>query len=303
VARLAAELDETRAKRSALAAEVEHEEDAATAAIESWAEGLRELSVDAGLLEHVIEAALAPPATRPDRPWADAAQADRDTLVTQRAALNAERDRLTEQIDALQTERDELAEQPEPRPDRRGKLRADRDETATPLWRLVDFKAGLIDTEQAQVEAALEEAGLLDALVDAADCDGDSRLIGDPQPGRTLADMLVAKPGDTGVTQETIAAILRSVPYGSDGPVSVSAGRFRLGPLHGRYGKPAAQFIGAAARAAHRRCWLTWTRAWPSCVTERPACSPAPMSSMRAWPNYRLSWTGSRGWRRCSRRA
>src|SRR6202012_3892148 len=103
---------------------------------------------------------------------------------------------------------------------------AERDQALTPLWRLIDFRKGLGEVERARVEAALEEAGLLDALVGAGERENDSRLIAAPMEGRTLADVLVPVTADSGVSEDAITAILRSVAYNSDREITVTAGRF-----------------------------------------------------------------------------
>jgi len=256
ITRLAGELDTARGQRSALAVIAEEQEDALTTAIEDWASELLEIQMTPELLERTVDCALTPISAQPDRPWRDAAQARREVLAGDRARLDAERERIADQAEARGRERDELAARRDPQPDRRGNLRADRDHTLTPLWRLVDFRDGLGDDERAQAEAALEEAGLLDALVGATERENDSRLIAAPVEGRSLADVLVPVTAGSGVSEDAIIAILHSVAYETDREVNVSAGRFRLGPLHGTYSKPAAQFIGAAAREQHRAALL-----------------------------------------------
>ncbi len=131
-----------------------------------------------------------------------------------------------------------------------------------PLWRLVDVVAGV---DPAPLEAALESAGLLDAQVLA---DGsvlgrtaqDTVLIPLPlSSGATLCDVLVADvPSGSPVAADTVSRLLESVLLldsvtDAEGPPAIGRdGSWRLGPLLGRAAKPAAQFIGSAARAAER---------------------------------------------------
>ena len=156
-----------------------------------------------------------------------------------------------------------------------------RDDTArqnragAPLWRLVDFTPGLADEQAAGIEAALEAAGILDAWVTP-----DGRLLGPGEHdallvavGPSLATLdrrwphlgTVLQPAvDRSdaraalVADETIRGLLEQIALGMEAPTAAAVdcdGHFRLGPVDGRWSKPAAEHIGDGARQAarHRR--------------------------------------------------
>ncbi|MEV4423058.1 TIGR02680 family protein [Patulibacter sp. NPDC049589] len=191
-------------------------------------------------------------------------------------ALAAERVATAHGIETLATEHADAAEElreleatRDPEPPVRSPRRADRrGRVGAPLWAVCDFRPHVPAEDRGAVEAALEEAGVLDAWIDpdGAIHDADLTLVGggaaspagDATATGTLADLLVPDPGDRGIPSETVAGVLRSLPL--SGPLSVAPGTFRFGPLHGRATKPGAEFIGAAARAARRERLLAAAR-------------------------------------------
>ncbi|HZM77349.1 MAG TPA: TIGR02680 family protein [Candidatus Limnocylindrales bacterium] len=182
---------------------------------------------------------------------ADALEADGAALERERLEVEAERERIA-------AERDDA---PTAWPTRT----ADRTtRPGAPLWRLVRFADGLEDDRAAGVEAALEAAGILDAWVDPVlstlETDGYLRALpADQRPkGQTLQGILVLENQDM-VPAEVVEAVLSSIavrdslPDEADGRVDITPdGRYRQGILLGRGSKPAAEFIGATARAARR---------------------------------------------------
>ncbi|MFC5724455.1 TIGR02680 family protein [Streptomyces gamaensis] len=137
-----------------------------------------------------------------------------------------------------------------------------------PLWRLVDFREGLGDTERAGLEAALEASGLLDAWVcpDGAvlDAEGHDVLLAPgngPVPGPSLAEALrpAVDHGDAqaaAVGEETVARLLTAVGLGAGSGADTWAaadGRFRVGALTGRWAKSCAEYVGEGAREEARR--------------------------------------------------
>jgi uncharacterized protein (TIGR02680 family) len=128
-----------------------------------------------------------------------------------------------------------------------------------PLWRLVDVRGGVA---AAPLEAALQASGMLDAqvLADGAWRAADDTLLSvQPVEGPTLADALTADvPEDNPVGREVVERVLSSVALldsvsEATGPPAVGRdGSWRLGPLSGRAAKPAAQYVGSAARQAER---------------------------------------------------
>ncbi|MGN7131781.1 TIGR02680 family protein [Rhodococcoides corynebacterioides] len=128
-------------------------------------------------------------------------------------------------------------------------------ENGVALWQLVRFAEHVDDADAAGLEAALEAAGILDALVgeDGAVVRGDTALTAlGPVEGPSLADVLTVE-DDPAVDAGAVRRILESVALGGDGPVRVAAdGSFALGVLRGSHAKPAAEYIGATARARRR---------------------------------------------------
>ncbi len=156
-----------------------------------------------------------------------------------------------------------------------------------PLWLLVDFRSDVPAQRRADIEAALEASGILDAWVSP---DGELRA-----PG--TADVLLAPETDEGslasdaregagvrdaadlgarlqdvlepaldpddpharaVGEDAVRRVLAAVSLvQDDGPVWVTPeGEFRNGVLRGAWSKPAAAFIGCGARDAARRARL-----------------------------------------------
>jgi uncharacterized protein (TIGR02680 family) len=179
----------------------------------------------------------------------------------------------------IAAERDDApAAHPHRRADRAGRAGA-------PLWRLVRFADGVGAAEQGPVEEALAAAGLLDAWVapapEAGFVDDDAALeplAPSARPrGRTLADLLVVE-DQQHVAPQRVAALLGSVAVldgvadggadrvadgGADERAGEAAGgavgtdgRYRIGVLSGSARKPAAEFVGATARAARRAARL-----------------------------------------------
>ncbi|MEI4273395.1 SbcC/MukB-like Walker B domain-containing protein [Klenkia sp. LSe6-5] len=125
-----------------------------------------------------------------------------------------------------------------------------------PLWRSVDFRAGLTTEVQAGLEAALLASGLLTAVVRADGAAADGELLvdaGGPTAARPLSQVLVPDP-DGGLPSGQVAAVLDRIGWGDrSGPCWVDAdGSFRLGALTGRHTAPHARHIGTTARARHR---------------------------------------------------
>ncbi|MBW3605703.1 MAG: TIGR02680 family protein [Actinobacteria bacterium] len=194
-----------------------------------------------------------------------AAAADR--LAHARAGLGERRRVAGEARDRVAAEREEVAAAgdlpPTPLPTRAYEGRDAR--AGAPLWQLVDpVTANVDDTTLAGYEAALAGAGLLDAwvmpdgsLLDIDDLD--AVLVPGDLPARTdggLTGVLCPAPRtDTGVNADTVEALLRRIGAQADaGVVWVAAdGRYRVGALHGRWTKPAAEHLGHPAREAARR--------------------------------------------------
>jgi uncharacterized protein (TIGR02680 family) len=196
-------------------------------------------------------------------------EAAREGLARARTAEESRRDETAACLAELEAERARLQageHQPPASPPTRD-LGWRREAPGAPLWRLCDFVDGVDASAQAGVEAALEAAGLLDAwvtrdgrLLDVGEHDA---LLTTSLPvvvGRRLSAILrpavdQADGQAVAVTDELVAALLDRIALGaSDAVAWVDVdGRFRLGPLQGRWNKPSAQHIGEGARDADRR--------------------------------------------------
>jgi uncharacterized protein (TIGR02680 family) len=166
----------------------------------------------------------------------------RATVVAAIRQVTDERADLDDQRARIEAEVDDA---PPPAPGRP----ANRPEGCAPLWACVDFAPGLPADQRAGLEAALEAAGLLDALVTPAGDVLDSATLDTwLVPGTVPIPWLVPAldgPLDAASVQTALSALGGVAPDGS------WSGR----GLAGRWSKPEAEYIGAAARAAarHRR--------------------------------------------------
>ena len=137
--------------------------------------------------------------------------------------------------------------------------------TGAPFWQLVDFVEGIPESERGDWEAALQAAGLLDAWLSA---DGrlldakrhDTHLVIGDEPAlpveRQLCRVLRVATNcqSFGVPAEVVQAVLTVIGVGADaGRIWLDRdGRWRNGPLYGRWSKSQAQFIGETARTRWR---------------------------------------------------
>ncbi len=242
-------------------------------ALIEWAEASGELDLDDEELERLRAAvpseadpfeALPEAARGADLPaiLAGLVAGRRDRLVEERTALGSRIKDQRKEHRATAEERCRVAAArelgPEPARVRPGPR---EDRPGAPFYLLCDFAEGLGEDERAGLEAALEAAGLLDAWVmpDGRLLDPetlDAVLVPGPAAGdRILAEVLVA--GDSGdVEAQVVEEILASIELGTGGDGRAAAGvdgSFRLGPLAGRWMKPEAEHLGAAAREAARR--------------------------------------------------
>ncbi len=160
-----------------------------------------------------------------------------------RATIRATESRRNELADKLTEVESETADAPQPTAGRPGR----RPDGSAPLWACVDFAPDLDETQRANLEAALEAAGLLDALITPS---------GDVLAAETLDTWLVPGAGEPGdwlipdphapIDRESVTGALAALAGAeADGTWSGTG-------LAGRWTKPEAEFIGAAARAAAR---------------------------------------------------
>jgi uncharacterized protein (TIGR02680 family) len=162
-------------------------------------------------------------------------------------------------VDALADERQRVSEEPNPGPPpnrtRPGAVDAER--PGAPLYVCVDFVDTINDQDRAGLEAALDAAGLLDARVVPASVSAADGLdavllpVDRPVASPTLADLLIPVP-TADLDAKRISEVLRAIPLADDIVMLGHDGRWRLGPLVGRFAQPSAQFIGHAARERRR---------------------------------------------------
>jgi uncharacterized protein (TIGR02680 family) len=157
---------------------------------------------------------------------------------------------------------------PPPPPPHTRDLQCRTERAGAPLWALCDFRPEVSEQARAGVEAALEASGLLDAWLTPdgrllQSDDFDTVLVAGTSPQlpakQSLAAVLIPSfdldPHSPAVDATTVAAILLHIGFGPDaGLIRVEdSGRWQLGPLHGTWSKPGAEYIGREAREAHRR--------------------------------------------------
>ncbi|MDQ6435228.1 TIGR02680 family protein [Mesorhizobium sp. LHD-90] len=244
---------------------------------ESWDRhfiGLKQLQVDAdsrfAALTALAEWAAALQGDNPARRLLQSAHETASFALTQRrAALDTQRQALETERGSLEDERrrleagDDIAP---PLPYTRDASVRDARQGA-PFWQVVDFRDAVAAPQRAGLEAALEAAGLLDAWISPdgrlqAGDDGaplyDTQALARQNSSPSLAKFLeVTVPAGCTVSADIVARVLSGIACADDDPVDTEAwiavdGRFRLGALTGAWGKPAAVYIGHAAREAAR---------------------------------------------------
>ncbi len=243
------------AQRSAIAAEGHHLQQVEQWATDHRADGLNTASlIERDTWDAAAIRGLRVAADQLATPHLDALGAERAMEQTTATTARTEHAAFVKQRELVVAEPD-----PSPPAPSWPRQRTDTAGAGVPLWRLVDARPDLDDAGRAGVEAALEAAGLLDALVlpdgtalapetlDVALVPGTAA-----PPGQSLAALLQPKPGSP-VAQERVRALLESIATTGDGPAVIGPdGRFALGPLRGRSSKAVAQYLGASARAAER---------------------------------------------------
>jgi len=194
-----------------------------------------------------------------------------ERLAAERSGVETRLGEARALLEALRQEKAQLeagVHRPPPVPHTRDEAARQQREGA-PLWRLVDFSDDVTAENRAGLEAALEAAGILDAWVtpegrllgaDETDVllvvDG-SRLPNGVHLGSVLRAAVDSRDARAAaVSAERLAALLSQIGMGADAASTCwvsSDGRFRIGPLDGRWTKPTAEHIGEGARQETRR--------------------------------------------------
>jgi hypothetical protein len=204
----------------------------------------------------VLAAAVGRDHLGPARRPLDRRQAELEQLLTEN---DRERTAVEAGLAEVEAERD-----PQPRDPEFWQRRERSGSAGAPLWRLIETDQR--DAAAAQLEAALDAAGLLQAWVTpdgayVSDRDGSDVIwtAGSAPVPRSLLDIL--RPADdAGQLTGVVGALLGSVGYGEEladlgGGTTITAdGRWRHGELTG-FAAPrpeGARLLGAAARAADR---------------------------------------------------
>ncbi|MFD4395305.1 TIGR02680 family protein [Kitasatospora sp. NPDC058478] len=194
-------------------------------------------------------------------------------LARLRAALESQQRDVDESRDRLEGELAELR-----RGGRRGpqaphtrSREARQGRPGAPLWQLVDVADDLAPAQAAELEAALEASGLLDAwvapdgTVAAAGIGDILATVGAPVDGASLTAVLRpavdrSDPAAAALPDELVDRLLAGIGLlhvGEELPHAGSwiglDGRFRLGSLAGAWSKPAAEYLGEGAREQARR--------------------------------------------------
>ncbi|WP_281890469.1 TIGR02680 family protein [Paenibacillus sp. YYML68] len=209
------------------------------------------------------------------QPAREAAEQQRQELTTARLELQQQVKLLEAELSALAAEKRAWEQSREPEPARTEARARTRSRYApgygAPLYEVCEFHAHIGSEQQASIEYALLQSGILDAWIRPDGQQAAVQLQGDAeevwitaQPldwGYTLADMLKPLPSpECGLTGQQIEAVLRSFAWGeSYSPQTVATdaaamvvGRdyYQLGAVVGKVDGTAhqAQYIGKEAR-------------------------------------------------------
>lgn len=188
-------------------------------------------------------------------------------LATEKAQTTQRYETQQGVLDELRQEKTRLeaGEQRQPPPPHTRPEGIRRERMGAPLWSLIDFHDHATAKQRAMVEAALEASGLLDAWVmpEGRVLDRETWDVaftpGPPAPqglGHLLKPAVNRDDPQAGaVTDEVLKDLLAAIGWGrSEHSAWIDdSGRWRLGPLHGAWGKSEAEYIGHGAREAARR--------------------------------------------------
>ncbi len=208
-------------------------------------------------------------------------------LISERERLRHQVEQTQSQVSILQDEQTRLESgqpiAPPPRAHRAPAIvpNTGEGENGIPFWLLVEFKPTVPQNERGNWEAALHDAGLLDAVLLP-----DGRLVTENVAGDDVTEVQLAHAGMNvleenrqlaqvlqpaaeselaegqqllgNVARQQLELTLRVIGVGRDAGKTWVAhdGRWRNGPLHGRLTKPQPQYIGTEARDRWRHSRL-----------------------------------------------
>jgi uncharacterized protein (TIGR02680 family) len=192
-------------------------------------------------------------------------------LIGQRVKLQQQQESLNKECNRIEQELQHWQASREPEPARTtGRLLSRQQrgaEMGAPLYAACEFHTSLSESDRAQLEETLVQAGLLDAWIVPGgklalwhqDDAEEIWLEPNPVQGSALADVLYGTPPlNSGLSLEDIQLVLSSIEWswGEISNMSLNSnvhvnrnGSFRLGPLMGRnLSKSRAEYIGAETR-------------------------------------------------------
>ncbi len=236
----------------------------------AWIEGLQELiPLDGDHMDEALDlwlehrSSASPLTGAVATAHGEAQQRIADAIAAAQQLIDVADVRAQQIRDALAALRDGRHEPPPTPPTRDPTVRQTLAGAA--FWQLCDFREELEPDTRANLEAALEAAGLLDAWVlpdgrllgpDHLDAALHAPALSPVPPDRTLAAALRVdvKNLPPNFATATVESILSRIGYGADaGDAWVAAdGQWQLGPIRGTWRKMEAQHIGASAREAER---------------------------------------------------
>jgi uncharacterized protein (TIGR02680 family) len=244
-----------------------------------WQHALEQLPVDGDQLREVLRAVtLASSKNRyyesVHRPVLQAYEQQQQSFMQQLLQLEQQKKLLLTDRQTLEQELEQWNAAKEPEPERRQERTAARKQrnrgSGAPLFAVCEFAAVLTESERAQLEETLAQAGLLDAwilpggTVGLLEQEQEEEIWIEPvcqAQGDTLAGVLYPTPSpDSSLSEEDVRLALNSFAWAKnenhfaeypEQPQNwiIGRGQYRLGPLAGtNRSKPRAEYIGQETR-------------------------------------------------------
>ncbi|MCM3749258.1 TIGR02680 family protein [Paenibacillus pasadenensis] len=242
----------------------------------NWHKHLNQLTLDSeGIRECLRTVSMLTPMERKydlvRQPVTQAFERQNYALIGQRVGLQQQQESLNKEISRIEQELKEWQTLKEPEPVRTTGRILSRQQRGTelgaPFYAACEFHSSLSESDKAQLEETLAQAGLLDAWIVPGGKlalwhqDNTEEIWLEPNPiqGSTLADVLYGTPPlNSGLSFDDIRLALSSVEWSSKEAKTMSLqnnvhinrnGSFRLGPLNGRsFSKDRAEYIGKETR-------------------------------------------------------